>query len=503
MPTQSKATLKTYFISDATPDEPEFVDLIDSMLNLAEPGTQYMAGTLSASALLADVYNVDAITITDVNNISLTSSNQFGTSSGHIHSFSGSFHQSGSCNSYFLNNLSVGTTSTYQSCEGGLTIFKDKTIGQNVDPIVQAKSSSLLITSSIAQLTFDSNEIHQYRNDLIITSQGDSTTNGNIEFRTGNSTNNITGSDILCLKHDHKVGINTNAPGHTLDIRRSGSDAEVEITRQTGASLLLQSNLNTGSVGTSNNHALQLKTNNTTRLTIDTAGDVGVGTTDPGQKLTVVGNISASGLLFASASNAAGINYHTLLVDTASGQFYHTGSYGGGGGEGTNVVANPGSTTTTLTSITIGSTNYTFGTGFWADHANGVQLATSTDNVGIGSSPSDTHRLSVNGNGVFSGDVIAYYTSDKRLKDNIKPIEDPIGKIKQIGGYSFDWNDKQNTYKGTDFGVIAQEIEQVLPSLVQTREDGFKGVKYDKIVSLLIEAVKDQQKQIDELKKLI
>jgi hypothetical protein len=104
---------------------------------------------------------------------------------------------------------------------------------------------------------------------------------------------------------------------------------------------------------------------------------------------------------------------------------------------------------------------------------------------------------------VFEGDVVAYYTSDKRLKDNIKPIEDPIGKIKQIGGYSFDWNDKQNTYEGTDFGVIAQEIEQVLPSLVQTREDGYKGVKYDKIVSLLIEAVKDQQKQIDELKKLI
>jgi hypothetical protein len=109
----------------------------------------------------------------------------------------------------------------------------------------------------------------------------------------------------------------------------------------------------------------------------------------------------------------------------------------------------------------------------------------------------------VYGNGVFQGDVVAYYTSDKRLKDNIKPIEDPIGKIKQIGGYSFDWNDKQNTYEGTDFGVIAQEIEEVLPSLVQTREDGFKGVKYDKIVSLLIEAVKDQQKQIDELKKLI
>ena len=86
---------------------------------------------------------------------------------------------------------------------------------------------------------------------------------------------------------------------------------------------------------------------------------------------------------------------------------------------------------------------------------------------------------------------------------NIKHINDPIGKIKQIGGYTFDWNDKQNTYEGNDVGVIAQEIEKVLPSLVQTREDGYKGVKYDKIVALLIEAIKDQQNQIDELKKLI
>ena len=100
-------------------------------------------------------------------------------------------------------------------------------------------------------------------------------------------------------------------------------------------------------------------------------------------------------------------------------------------------------------------------------------------------------------------DVIAFMSSDKRLKDNIKPIEDPIGKIKQIGGYSFNWNDKQSIYKGSDFGVIAQEIEKVLPSLVKDRDDGYKGVKYDKIIPLLIEAIKDQQNQIDELKNQI
>ena len=100
-------------------------------------------------------------------------------------------------------------------------------------------------------------------------------------------------------------------------------------------------------------------------------------------------------------------------------------------------------------------------------------------------------------------DVIAYMSSDKRLKDNIKPIENPIEKIKQIGGYTFDWNSNQSTYEGSDVGVIAQEIEKILPSLVNDRNDGYKGVKYDKIVSLLIEGIKDQQKQIDDLKKQI
>ena len=115
--------------------------------------------------------------------------------------------------------------------------------------------------------------------------------------------------------------------------------------------------------------------------------------------------------------------------------------------------------------------------------------------------------LSVNSLGVVTvddtllvtGDVIAYHASDKRLKDNIKPIENAIDKVKMIGGYEFDWN-KLSKNEGHDVGVIAQEIEEVLPELVGTRGDGYKGVKYEKLTSLLIEAIKDQQIQIDELK---
>jgi hypothetical protein len=108
------------------------------------------------------------------------------------------------------------------------------------------------------------------------------------------------------------------------------------------------------------------------------------------------------------------------------------------------------------------------------------------------------------------GDVVAYSSSDRQLKDNITPIENALEKVKQIGGYTFDWNDKQTTYEGHDVGVIAQEIEAVLPEVVTTRDTGFKAVKYEKIVPLLIEAIKEQQtqienqqSQIDELKALV
>jgi hypothetical protein len=120
-------------------------------------------------------------------------------------------------------------------------------------------------------------------------------------------------------------------------------------------------------------------------------------------------------------------------------------------------------------------------------------------------SPSNAFTFNKSGNNEIrvSGDVIAFHSSDKRLKDNIKPISNPLDKILKIGGYTFDWSEKQNMYEGQDVGVIAQEIEKVLPEVVEKRDNGYKAVKYEKIVPLLIESIKEQQKQIEELKKLI
>jgi len=103
-----------------------------------------------------------------------------------------------------------------------------------------------------------------------------------------------------------------------------------------------------------------------------------------------------------------------------------------------------------------------------------------------------------------AGDVVAFYSSDKRYKENIKPIESPIEKVKAISGVTFEWNEKSHKETGKkDVGVIAQEVEEVLPEIVQTRDNGYKAVDYQKLTAVLIEAVKEQQKQIDELKSII
>jgi len=102
-----------------------------------------------------------------------------------------------------------------------------------------------------------------------------------------------------------------------------------------------------------------------------------------------------------------------------------------------------------------------------------------------------------------TGDVVAFFSSDERLKDNIKPIENSLEKVGQLKGYEFDWNDKQKVYEGHDVGVIAQEVEKVVPEIVETREhDGYKAVKYEKLVPLLINAINELKAEIEELKDI-
>ena len=111
---------------------------------------------------------------------------------------------------------------------------------------------------------------------------------------------------------------------------------------------------------------------------------------------------------------------------------------------------------------------------------------------------------SISGNTVITGilsvtdDITAFYSSDSRLKDNITPIDDPLAKVLSISGNTYDWNEKSNK-TGHDVGVIAQEILEVLPEAVTTRDNGYLAVDYQKIVPLLVEAIKELSAKVESL----
>jgi hypothetical protein len=88
------------------------------------------------------------------------------------------------------------------------------------------------------------------------------------------------------------------------------------------------------------------------------------------------------------------------------------------------------------------------------------------------------------------------------LKENKKIIPDALSKVISIGGYEFDWIEMEGIHvnSGHDIGVMAQEIEKILPEVVVTRENGFKAVRYEKIVALLIQSIKELSSEVEELK---
>jgi hypothetical protein len=155
-------------------------------------------------------------------------------------------------------------------------------------------------------------------------------------------------------------------------------------------------------------------------------------------------------------------------------------------GDGTNFVAESGDTA--RISLGVGTTS-------------DVQF----DSFGVGTAPSGT-----TGEIRATNDVTAFYSSDVALKENIVNIPDPLESLGKLNGVLFDWKkeyiDKRGGEDGyfvrkKDVGVIAQEVEEVLPEAVAQRSDGVKAVKYDRLTCLLIEAVKTLNDKVEKLSK--
>ena len=97
-------------------------------------------------------------------------------------------------------------------------------------------------------------------------------------------------------------------------------------------------------------------------------------------------------------------------------------------------------------------------------------------------------------------DITAFWSSDYRLKDNIESISDPLAKVLNLSGNTFDWNEKSNK-SGHDVGVIAQEVLEVLPEAVIERDNGYLAVDYHKIIPLLVESIKELSSKVEYLEQ--
>ena len=126
------------------------------------------------------------------------------------------------------------------------------------------------------------------------------------------------------------------------------------------------------------------------------------------------------------------------------------------------------------------------------------------DSLGVGTAASGT-----TGEIRATNNITAYYSSDRRLKENISNIPNALDKVNQLNGVTFDWTEaymKQHGgedgyfVKKNDTGLIAQDVEQVLPEIVRSNKDGYLGVQYDKVVGLLVEAIKELKNEIEFLK---
>lgn len=193
------------------------------------------------------------------------------------------------------------------------------------------------------------------------------------------------------------------------------------------------------------------------KMTIDEEGRVGIGITNPSAKLEVVGT---AGSLFS-------------VTDSLTGTIFGVADASG------------------IPSIEVDDT----GVVRFAEFQGNVLIGTATDDA--------QNKLQVDGGIMATGDVTAYASSDERLKTNLEPIDNALEKVDSLTGYTFNWNERASgkDLEAREAGIIAQDVEKVLPEVVATRNDGYMAVKYEKLVPLLIEAIKDLKAEIEELKR--
>ena len=341
-------------------------------------------------------------------------------------------------------------------------------------------------------------------------------------YTVGNGGNNGTISAGGDLYVSDNVGIGTTSPASKLDIFIPSSYTTAGLFSNSAINLLDPTNVGAysqitfgytpsrtyaaaylGYISTNSSSgglgSLVFGTRNVTtdtqpseRMRITSGGNVIIGsTTDGGFKLDVHGEI-------LGRDDIRILNTYALVLNGSDDNWRI----------GRNTITDTGYLTGNTTQIVV--SNASSGQGFQVVNSGGTALfevegisgyTRISVSLGVGVNPSGT-----TGRIDASNDIVAFSTSDRRLKENITPIANALEKVRSLTGVEFDWKEETKSvhgYEGHDVGVIAQDVQAVLPEAVRTNDSGYLSVRYEKMIALLVEAMKEQQAQIDELKKLI
>jgi hypothetical protein len=433
-------------------------------------------------------------------------------------------------------NYGQGDTGFYVDFEGNFSLG-DKFVWDGA--VLNISGDITANAGSIAGFTIEDGTLESQNTNLVLDGSGD----GSIILENGSSSVRINPSSTLtsatgtitvpsfnsdtisATSYDTEISSGTTGYLSTYDavITTSGDSTPPSFTVDSSASNLsavvsctispsgdsntnhISSTISLGSGGVISGHnvsatlVVQLKKGSTViaTKTQPIQGSTSTTTNDVGGSYTIT---------FNSIILEGGATY-TLETGIQSKSSYLYGSAGSNTTQLTTEYFPPNLTSPSVTTSTPAGDPFTEIT------AGGFQVVSSTTKLVKIPLASSGNAFEVLGDSYFDGDIdatgniTAFSTSDSRLKQNVKLIPDALEKVREISGVTFDWKEgfsDVHKFEGHDIGVIAQEIEYILPEIVKmNHKTGYRGVKYEKLSPLLIEAIKELSKKVDKLEKEI
>jgi hypothetical protein len=283
---------------------------------------------------------------------------------------------------------------------------------------------------------------------------------------------NAASVERMRITSDGNVGIGTDAPVSDLEVEKAGG-ATIRVGTDLGQDLILSANASAHVIGTPNTSIpLTFTTANTERMRIDSAGNVGIGTSAPTSRLTV--NAADSTASFAGAT--------FILPDRSQ--------------SGIVVSKTAGATADPFGLIRINAGNA--GDAFFAC----VDSVGGTPHILYGDGRVQHTTLAGTGNRAVYSDANGFLTntaSDERLKENIAPCDYGMDVINALAPVSYTWKDTERMGTQTEIGFIAQAVKDVVPEAIGENNDGMLSLDYPKLTAVLVKAIQELSQTVTDL----